>query len=259
MQEYEADIILSECRAAHTYIVDLLCPGIAKNVVPGQFVQVRVGSGTDPFLRRTFSVCGVDRERGYLTLMIDMIGRGTEMLCTANRGDTLNIIGPLGTGFDIALGGESFRVLVAGGVGAAPLVFLAREMSTISRQPLFFMLGARTKAALGIIDGLLPGTVELLVATDDGSAGHHGLVTEILANDLSSLRPGAVYACGPHEMMKSVAGITKKAGVPCQVSLEERMACGIGACYGCVVKLRDGRMVRTCVDGPVFSAKEVFG
>ncbi len=259
MQEFEADIILSECRAANTYIVDLSCPGIAKDVVPGQFVQVKVGSGTDPFLRRTFSVCGADRKRGYITLMIDIIGRGTEMLCTARRGDALNIIGPLGTGFDTALGGESLQVFVAGGVGAAPLVFLASEMSKLSRQPLFFMLGARTKASLGIIDGLLPENVELLVATDDGSAGHHGFVTEILANDLPSLRPGAVYACGPHEMMKSVAGITGKAGIPCQVSLEERMACGMGACYGCVVELRDGRMVRTCVDGPVFSAKEVFG
>lgn len=259
MQQYEADIILSECRAANTYVVDLSCPDIARDVAPGQFVQVRVGTGTEPFLRRTFSVCGVDRKRGYITLMIDMIGRGTAMLCDARRGDTLNIIGPLGNTFDLAAGGHSVCVLVAGGVGAAPLVFLANEMRKRSDRPIFFMMGARDKTSLGTIDGLLPDSVELLTATDDGSHGHHGFVTELLSENLDVLRLGVVYTCGPHDMMKAVAAITRKAGVPCHVSLEERMACGIGACYGCVVQLTDGRMVRTCVDGPVFPAGEVFG
>ena len=325
MHEYEAGIIRTESRGGSIYIVHLSCGEVAREAAPGQFVQVRVGTGTDPFLRRTFSIYGVDRDRGHIRLLIEVVGPGTGQITAARHGDCLNIIGPLGKGFDLdgsrldsveldrinrmnKMKNENHVnhvdpvkkniVLVAGGAGIAPLIFLAETIAAEDAQSdeidrinkinsmkkqnhvnhvnlvspnIVFMVGARTAAIQHAFTGLIPhsvktrGRVSLLEATDDGSLGYHGFVTGLLEEYLASLNkrlqslayPDIVFTCGPDPMMKAIAAITARAGIRCQASLEERMACGMGACYGCAVPLKDGRMARSCVEGPVFDAHEV--
>lgn len=258
MQEFEAGIIRTENRGNNTYMIDLFCGEIAGEVLPGQFLQISTGNGTYPFLRRSISVSGAFPERGEIRILVDVIGQGTESVCSKKRGSSLNIIGPLGKGFDINLGGGETCVLAAGGIGAAPLIFLADYIKQHADRPIVFMFGARNAEALGIIDGLIPRGVEIMTSTDDGSSGFHGYVGAMLEERISEIKPAAIYTCGPEVMMRNVAEISMKSDVPCQVSFEERMACGIGACYGCVVEHNDGRMLRSCVDGPVFLADEVY-
>ena len=257
MHEFEAGIIRTESRGGNIYIVHLSCGDAAREAVPGQFVQVRVGTGTEPFLRRTFSIYGVDRGRGYIQLMVEVVGTGTGQITAARHGDCLNIIGPLGKGFDLEGSHEESCVLVAGGVGIAPLIFLADALGDGGARSIVFMAGARTVAVHRAFADLIPRDVQILEATDDGSLGYHGFVTGLLEEHFASHKPDVVYTCGPDPMMKTVSAITARAGVRCQASLEERMACGMGVCYGCAVSLRDGRMVRSCVEGPVFNAHEV--
>ncbi|MDP2982384.1 MAG: dihydroorotate dehydrogenase electron transfer subunit [Candidatus Latescibacter sp.] len=257
MREYEAGILRTERRTPGGYIIEVACGEIAQNAVPGQFVQARAGRGTDPFLRRTFSICGSRPEYGIISLMIDVVGLGTALLCSLKRGEMLNLVGPLGNGFDQSLGGNGSVVLVAGGFGAAPLLFLAESIRQSGKRPAVFLMGGKTVTHLSLIEGLICESVSVLEATDDGSRGYHGLVSFLLEERMGELSPGALYACGPRPMMKAVAKIAKKSGVPCQVSLEERMACGIGVCLGCAVRMADGSMVRSCKEGPVFDADEV--
>ena len=261
MREYEAGIIHTERRGPKYQCIDLECPEIARTAAPGQFVQVRVNEGSDPFLRRTFSLGGCEPERGMVRLFIDVVGRGTSLLSGMRRGKTLNIIGPLGSGFDLSAGKPELRpehwALVAGGAGAAPLIFLARRLAADTGKRVTFLMGARTKPHHAMLEGMLPEHVTVIPATDDGSLGYHGPVTGLLTELLPSLAPAVIAACGPRPMMAAAAGIARERGVLCRVSLEERMACGIGACLGCAVRLASGRMVRSCVDGPVFDAEEL--
>ncbi|MHB9027151.1 MAG: dihydroorotate dehydrogenase electron transfer subunit [Candidatus Latescibacterota bacterium] len=257
MREYEADIIRNELRESSTFLIHLRCPELAREARPGQFVQVRVTDGTDPFLRRTFSICGAVPETGTVLLMVGAVGRGTRLLCGMAPGDRLNLIGPLGTAFDLSPGIDRTRVLVAGGVGAAPLVFLEERLWKSGTGNTVFMMGARNAEHLMIIDGLVDLNAKVLFATDDGSWEYHGYVTDLLEEKLPKLNPDIIYACGPHAMLRTVAEIARRAGIPCQVSLEERMACGIGACLGCAIRLADGSMARACKEGPVFNAEDI--
>ena len=258
MHEYEAGIIRTDHVGQDTFIIEADCPDIAREVTPGQFVQARASDGTDPFLRRTFSVCGADKEQGIVTFLIDVVGRGTELICDMKRGGTINLIGSLGTGFDFDFGGDGPAILVGGGTGAAPMIFLAHRLIEETCREVTFMMGARTASGHAAVEQLLDDSVPYLKATDDGSAGYHGLVSGLLNEHISVIAPSALFTCGPRAMMKAVADISAERSLPCQVSLEERMACGVGACLGCAVEMRDGRMARSCVDGPVFTASEVI-
>jgi dihydroorotate dehydrogenase electron transfer subunit len=258
MREYEAGILRIERRTHSAFLIDVACGEIAQKAVPGQFVQVRAGRGTDPFLRRTFSICGSLPQDGVISLMIDVVGLGTALLCALKRGEMLNLVGPLGKGFDPDLGGNGPAILAAGGVGAAPLLFLTESIRQSGKRSVVFLMGGKTATNLSIIEGLIGEGVTALEATDDGSRGYHGMVTALLEERIGKLSPGALYVCGPRSMMKAAAEIAKKGGVPCQVSLEERMACGIGACLGCTVQMVDGSMARSCKEGPVFNADEVL-
>ncbi len=257
MREYEAGIIRTEHRGKNIYTIHLSCSEIAREAKPGQFVQARACTGTAPFLRRTFSICGVDRKRGYVKLLIEVLGEGTELLTTTRRGDCINVIGPIGKSFSWRENRHRSCVFVAGGVGAAPLIFLVDTMKISDPQTALFLVGAQTSGIHTAFESLFDGSLRVKQSTDDGSSGYHGLVTGLLDEHLDSNRPDIIYTCGPQPMMKAVAARASKAGIECQVSMEENMACGIGACYGCVVRLTDGRMARSCVDGPVFDANEV--
>lgn len=231
-------------------------PQIARSAQPGQFVMIRSGAGLDPLLRRPFSIHQVTGD-GELQLLFKVIGKGTKYLSELREGDTTDLIGPLGRGFNLQ--GEEPACLIGGGMGIAPLYFLAKRISQLVRRQGkdVVLLGARNGTELSpLVRGFTDLGYQVDMATDDGSLGHHGFVTELLQGVLS--RVGRVYVCGPETMMGRVAGQCREAGVGCQASLETHMACGLGACLGCTVPGVDGNYRHVCKHGPVFDAQEVL-
>jgi dihydroorotate dehydrogenase electron transfer subunit len=231
-------------------------PKISAASQPGQFVMVRVGDGLDPLLRRPFSIHRVNAD-GTLSLLFKVIGKGTRLLAGATPGTTVNLIGPLGNGFNLDPRG-SF-CMIGGGMGIAPLYFLAQKFRRTehrdNNQPI--LLGAQTQAELLLLAEEFTGLgYSVLTATDDGSLGHQGFVTELLDEILLHVKQ--VYVCGPIPMMRIVALKCIDAGVDCQVSLETHMACGLGACLGCTFPASGGGYKHVCKDGPVLSADEVL-
>lgn len=250
----------------------LEAPEIAAAAAPGQFVMVEGGPGRTT--RRPFSLTGVDRKRGLVRLLIREVGPASRWLAGLAAGKELGLHGPLGRGFAFPPAGEAAWV-VAGGIGVAPLLFWAAELRRAG-HPVWAAVGGRTAGEVWSAAELAELGAEVEVATEDGSAGARGLVTELLATRLvqRAQRPGVVYACGPRGMLEAVARRTLTAGLRCQVSVEERMACGVGACAGCTwpegrlasdLALRPpgaapvargegvpGGPVRVCRDGPCF-------
>jgi dihydroorotate dehydrogenase electron transfer subunit len=217
----------------------------------GQFYMLaaaqRWGGGGEerPFLPRAFSVLRARSDPPTLEFMLEAVGPGTERLCELEPADGLHVTGPLGVGFTEPKDGRR-ALLCGGGVGTAPLAIWQDEL--LAR-------GEPAPALLGFRDAdRVPGATLLhnaRVATDDGSHGHHGLVTDLLADELDAGPPAVVYACGPPPMLEAVRALCAERDIPCQLALEAGMACGFGACFGCVVALRAGGYLRLCVDGPV--------
>jgi NAD(P)H-flavin reductase len=205
------------------------------------------GDGERPFLPRAFSVLRAPPQSFELQFLIEDVGPGTNRLCELEPGDELLLVGPLGIGFAAPRDGRR-PVLVGGGVGIAPLAIWQDE------------LGPGTPALLGFRDRRHALGASLLtepaVATDDGTVGHHGLVTELLRARLDRDQAAEIYACGPPAMLEAVRALAAERDVPAQLALESGMACGFGACFGCVVQTRTG-YVRVCVDGPVLDAAEL--
>jgi dihydroorotate dehydrogenase electron transfer subunit len=221
---------------------------------PGQFVQVQVSTTLDPLLRRPISVHDADRER--LVLLYRVAGRGTELLSGRQAGETVNLLGPLGTGFPMENSPEA--ILVAGGIGAAPLFYLLKKLTEAGKRTTFLYGGAHAGELL-LREPCRSLATVYEEATDDGSAGHHGFVTVLAAQAMAAV-DGVVYACGPEAMLRETARLAAKSGRECFVSLEAHMACGVGACLGCVIAAAGGDGYRrVCVDGPVFPAREVYG
>jgi dihydroorotate dehydrogenase electron transfer subunit len=239
----------------------LCSPGIAEKAEPGNFVHLRVSQGHYPLLRRAFSIHQIDPQEGQFDILFKVVGAGTDMLSQKRPGDSLDALGPLGNGF--SLPGEDRRImLVAGGMGIAPLWFLLSRLAEKRRSAeLTFFLGARSKEELIYTQELKRSGARLVTATDDGSAGDRGLVTEVFLKEIQNqgvdFSKLAVYSCGPPLMLKRMAQIAKKFDLLCQVSLENHMACGLGVCWGCAVKQVNGTYKRVCADGPVFDAREL--
>ncbi|MGE5560248.1 MAG: dihydroorotate dehydrogenase electron transfer subunit [Chloroflexota bacterium] len=230
----------------------LVAPQIAAAARPGQFLHIRCGDGN--FLRRPISLADADPRSGTVTLLIRRAGRGTDWLAGRHPGERLDVIGPLGNGFPSPTAREWW--LVAGGIGWAPLRFLAlRGVALGKRVRVFF--GARTVTELIGLEDLDPYLCEFTLTTDNGSAGRAGTVIDALPADCAP--DTAVFACGPRGMLKALAERLRAYENTPQlyVSLEERMACGVGACLGCAVSTTDGLPKRVCADGPVFAAAEV--
>lgn len=222
--------------------------------IPGQFVQVAVSNSKSTFLRRPISINRVDRKENTLWLLIRNAGDGTRALIESPVGMTISVIYPLGNGFSIPnpeSGTNRNLLLVGGGVGVAPLL----ELGIVLRESGFtpeFLLGARSKNDLLLIEEFEKvGNVH--IATDDGSVGHQGVVT---THSVMSRYWDQIYCCGPAPMMKAVASMAKKTGSPCEVSLENMMACGLGACLCCVENTVKGN-VCVCTEGPVFNINEL--
>lgn len=245
------DFSVSEClQLGGSYAVLRLRPvrGEMPRVEPGQFVQVEVPNSKTTYLRRPISVNYADTRE--LWLLVRRAGAGTNALCDIRQGDRLNILLPLGRGFSTDVRGRA--LLVGGGVGIAPLRMLGRRLLAQGTE-VHFLLGARTSADVLQLD-LFRQTGETHVATEDGTLGHHGLVTAhpILQDDFDH-----IACCGPMPMMRAVAAIARQRGINCEVSLENTMACGLGACLCCVEDTTDSGNVCVCQEGPVFNIKRL--
>jgi dihydroorotate dehydrogenase electron transfer subunit len=234
---------------------------------PGQFVMIRDPVRGEPLLPRPLSVYGFHRrgDQVILDLLYHAAGRGTSLISRMKPGALLTVLGPLGRGFTLHSDARNV-LLLAGGVGTAPLTYLLHEAllrdASPQRPEVTAYVGARTaKLLMGL--NRLQGFCNLRTATDDGSAGYHGLVTDLMRCDLGGYKPmeTTIYACGPAAMIRSLGLIMGKSDIRCEVSLEERMACGIGACLGCAVAITDnhGKSAyrRVCHDGPVFDIREI--
>lgn len=255
MKENEMlSVVENSSIAKGIYKLKLYNPELSTRVLPGQFFYIKCGGNKFPLLRRPLSLCYKLEREGEIVLVYRVLGQGTEFLSTVSRGDTLDVLGPLGNGFKI--NGEYDEVaVVGGGIGIAPLVALA---DVYGKKAVAFT-GFKDEAFL--LETMRRKVADIKVATEDGSIGYKGFITDLVAEYLKDKRPDIVFACGPKPMLKKVAVLCESNSVPCQVSLEERMACGIGACLGCVCVTRDKNgnkeHSRVCTEGPVFWGEEV--
>jgi dihydroorotate dehydrogenase electron transfer subunit len=254
--------------ARDTFRLRLDDPVLARAIRPGQFVMVRPGleRGTDPLLGRPLALydvaCDLSGTPESFDVVYLVVGRGTATLALRQPGERVAVWGPLGNGFGPPPDGSV--LFVAGGIGQTPFLALAR--SWLRREShassLTLLYGVRTAALLAGVDDFRRAGVDVELATDDGTAGHHGFVTELLARRLAAgERPAKVVGCGPPAMLSALAKLVITYRVPCDVSLENHMACGFGACFSCVAPLRQDDGVidlrRVCIEGPVVPAERV--
>jgi dihydroorotate dehydrogenase electron transfer subunit len=257
MIDQKSEIIFNKEVSPDTFVMGLRSSDIVSQAIPGQFVMIRVASSSDPLLRRPFSICNT-REKDVFFILYRVVGRGTSILSGTKKGEHLSVLGPLGRGFDLPKNGKKC-VLAAGGIGIAPLIFLAQ---VIENHDMAFVVGYPSVSEVVPIKEVGLTRTDISVATDDGTLGHKGPVTELLEDHMLHHDKGLlmVFACGPLPMLKQVAELTVGRGISCQVSLETNMACGLGACQGCAVKA--GSQVNqtyyhVCQDGPVFDVRAV--
>jgi dihydroorotate dehydrogenase electron transfer subunit len=246
------------------YRIGLSChPGYV-DAAPGQFVMLRVSDRSVPLLRRPFSIHMPISEVGGIRgieLLYKAVGEGTRVLSRCRQGDVLDMLGPLGKGFRIS-GAHRRIVIVAGGIGVAPMLFLASNLAEKGVDPggCSVFLGGRSKTDLLCRTDFLNLNMTLHLTTEDGSAGAKGLVTQPLEVRIKEDPPDVICACGPAGMLKAVYAIAQRHGIDCQISIETMMACGLGACLACAVEdsASQGRYRHACLDGPVFPAGEII-
>jgi dihydroorotate dehydrogenase electron transfer subunit len=274
MVQTKAEIISNAQVAPGHFKMVLESPEIAQEAQPGQFVHVRVHEGLEPLLRRPFSIHRVEHQstrapgtRHQIEILYKIRGKATEILSTRKAGEELDIIGPLGNGFPLpehqSTRAPGTSILVAGGIGVAPLVFLAEKLThrsplTAHRKPIV-LIGAKTKDLILCANEFKELGCEVKVATEDGSLGFKGLVTDLLRDLLSATRyplPAILYAAGPIFMLQEIKKIANMFKILSFGSLEENIACGLGGCFGCAVKTGQGYQ-RVCREGPVFNLEEV--
>jgi dihydroorotate dehydrogenase electron transfer subunit len=270
-----ATVVSNEPVARDTFRLRLDAPEMAAAILPGQFLMVRASESTDPLLGRPFALYDVTRDNSGRLACVDIVynvvGRGTAALSSCRPGDRLPVWGPLGNGFGAAPDGPV--VFVAGGIGQTPFLALgqwwtgrrsyggrAPGLSHASSARLLY--GVRSVDLAAGVDDFRAAGIEVELATDDGSAGHHGFVTDLLARRLEQgQRPARVVGCGPPAMLRALTRLVEQHSIACDLSLENHMACGFGACFSCVapIRQRDGSvdLRRVCVEGPVFPACDV--
>lgn len=260
--QVQAEVVRIEQFSSHIYRLTVMAPEIAGAAKPGQFVMVRVADGFDPLLRRPISIHQT-AAGGRLQLLFKVVGSGTRLLSYAMPGRQLDLVGPLGTGFPL-VGHENKKLcLIGGGMGVAPLLFLAKRLIRSGwAGEILVLLGAATKTELiALAEFRAMVSVRLAVSTDDGSFGYHGYVTELMSEYLGETSGWQVFSCGPYPMLRRVAELCRRRSWGCLVSLEAMMACGMGACLGCVVPRADDQQGKkywhVCSDGPVFAAEDL--
>jgi dihydroorotate dehydrogenase electron transfer subunit len=235
--------------AKDIYDIWLYSPKIAQTAKPGQFVNVKCNDFT---LRRPISICEIDKENGRIRLVFQVKGAGTQWLAGKNENEVLDLLGPLGKDFPIE--GKTEAIFVGGGIGVPPLLAAAKPFGAKATV----ILGFRTAGAVILKDSFENQGANVIICTDDGTTGIHGFVTDALKEVLTST--STVFACGPRPMLKATAACCEKVGADCFVSMEERMACGTGACLSCACKVKvldSEKYLHVCKDGPVFDAKTI--
>jgi dihydroorotate dehydrogenase electron transfer subunit len=249
---------------------------ISKLAKPGQFVHIKCSDNNTPLLRRPFSIYSVSKEKGTFEILYEVLGEGTKLLSQKKRENFLDIIGPIGSGFsyNVPFANSHLPILVAGGIGVAPLVFLAERLAKSKipacqgkaagrknqKSKILVLIGTKTKSLILCKHEFKKLGCDVKIATEDGSLGFRGIVTDLLRKELithnSSLITG-IYSCGPRPMLQEVSKIAKQHKIKCQVSLEELIACGVGVCLGCAVNTKSGYKL-VCKDGPVFNSDEII-
>jgi dihydroorotate dehydrogenase electron transfer subunit len=266
-------VIMNREVAAGIFLISFRLPDAIPSPAPGQFVMIKAGDGHDPLLRRPFSIYSFTGMDGYavLEILYRVVGRATRLFSLLSVGAAVSILGPLGNGFTLIPARKNI-IIVAGGMGIAPLSFLIQRYLDIIRQDagnggllrrIICYIGAATADFLGELKKIEVCCEDVRVSTDDGSCGFHGNVIELFRRELAFYHPddAAIYACGPAVMLKELAKIIPDENFFCQVSMEERMACGLGACLGCAIAAKGGAgqitYRRVCKDGPVFNIQDV--
>ena len=274
--QLKAKVIKNINVAPEYYKMALSCPYLARTAQPGQFVMLRLSESYQPLLRRPFSIHRiVDRKRkktraGGIEILYKIVGEGTKILSEKKSGEFLDILGPLGNGFSYQspISNHQSPILVGGGIGIAPLLFLAQRLTRrkaqdakrkkqSARSKTLVLIGANTKKEILSGKEFAKLGCSVKISTEDGSAGFKGNATELLKNILRTTHNAQrikLYACGPKSMLKEISIISKQYHIPTQVSLEEYMACGLGVCLGCMINTRRGYQA-ACREGPVFDSR----
>lgn len=234
------------------FVLSFRAPEIARNSAPGQFVNIRCGSGCAPLLRRPFSISRVENDS--VELLFNVVGQGTSLLSKKKAGDDLDVLGPLGVPFKLE-GDFETAILVGGGLGVAPFPFLTQALLRENKN-IQTMIGARTMTQL--VERHL---LHVQIATDDGSKGLHGTVIDLLKTSMprQNSKNTKIFACGPTKMLGALSEFVREKGIECELSLEGDMACGMGLCQGCPVERADGtkKYSLVCVEGPTFNSNEI--
>ena len=259
--------ILSNQKVGKSYfLLRVASRKISAFASPGQFVQIKVAGDNEILLRRPFGVHRVGKNT--FDCLFEVVGPGTKLLSEKQPRDSLDIIGPLGNGFNYTLYAKRYTlILVAGGMGVAPLVFLAEKLTEgkaqSARSKVIVLMGAKTESQILCVKEFKKLGCMVKVATDDGSKGFKGKITDLLKVFLRTSKltnqqtfEPTIYACGPRPMLKVISRLSIRYNIPAEISLEEHLACGIGACFGCAVKTKDG-FKRVCKEGPVFPAEVI--
>lgn len=255
MKKYMLDLTVTENIRLHSHYVllKLTAPERLPDMLPGQFAEIRVDHSPTTFLRRPISINYVDRTRNEVWFLIQLVGDGTKRLGEAKTGDVINVILPLGNGFTMPQMPSDKLLLIGGGVGTAPMLYLGEQLAIQGSKPTF-LLGARSAQDLLQLD-LFRKYGEVYVTTEDGSLGEQGYVTQ--HSILNAQKYEKMYTCGPKPMMMAVAKYAKNNSIDCEVSLENTMACGVGACLCCVENTKEGHLC-VCKEGPVFNINKLL-
>ena len=264
---YIGEILKNEEVAQDCFLMSVALHSAFADPQPGQFLMLRISGMSEPFLARPFSIYSFQREKDFcqVDLLYQVVGKGTQILAGLIKATQVEIIGPLGNGFEIPQNAKNL-VLIAGGMGVAPLSFLAENLekkACSASSKMYIYLGAKNSEALSGMDKIKNLSCTALICTDDGSKGQKGFVTHLFQKDFKNYTPEntSIFACGPKDMLKALARILRGTKYSCQVSLEERMACGVGACLGCAVAVKQAKSAigykRVCADGPVFNINEI--
>lgn len=256
----KAKLIKKEQLKEDIYKFSLQAPEMVKESKPGNFVEIRVSDGIDPFLRRPISIYNLERENGILEFIFQIKGKGTEILAKKQEGDYIDIIGPLGFG---TFKYEKYDKLaiIGGGIGVFPLYELAKCAKNDNKNVNTY-LGFRSKDFVVLEDEFKKVSNKLIITTDDGSYSEKGFAIDFLKKDIESGKIDSIYACGPLPMLKAVQKLAEEKDINCQISLEEKMGCGLGVCLGCAVKKASSpkdapEYFHVCKGGPVFNSKDV--
>lgn len=259
-KQLQAELIEKKQLTKDIYHFKVKAEEIVKEAKPGNFIEIRVTQNTEPFLRRPISIYNLDKENGILEFIFQVKGKGTTILAQKQEGELIDIIGPLGFG-TFKLGEYKNIAIIGGGIGIFPLYELAKQAQNSGRTVNTY-LGFRNKECVVLEEEFQKMSDTLTITTDDGTYKEKGFAIEFLKQDIEKQKIDCIYACGPLPMLKAVQQLAKEKEIECQISLEEKMACGLGVCLGCAVKTAKSpkdapEYYHVCKGGPVFNSRDV--